>query len=146
VRYRRYNQISEFTAEASAVPAINTASASVGTAAGDEGTTSAVTAATEGLSVRLDNAPATVAVGQDLVLTAVVGGNTGAASVYVQYSINGAALACTAAVTGQDDFTAPVRVKTSHLSPGATVYVRAVVVTCTQTAVSTVATVTTATR
>ncbi|MBU0607673.1 MAG: hypothetical protein KKI08_07280, partial [Armatimonadetes bacterium] len=142
VRYRRYNQISNFTAEASAIPVNNISGASV--AAVDDGTSATATAPAAGLAVRLVQAPPTASVGQDLVLTAAVSGSQGAGSVYLQYSINGAAAARTAAVSGRGDFTARLRLKTNSLAPGAVVQVRAVAANGSQTAVSSIATITVA--
>ena len=142
VRYRRYNQISNFTAEASAIPVNNISGASV--ASVDDGTSSTATAPAAGLAVRLVEAPQTASVGQDLVLTAAVSGNQGAGTVYLQYSLNGAAAARTAAVSGQGDFTARLKLRTNSLPPGAIVQVRAVVVSGSQTAVSSTATITVA--
>jgi hypothetical protein len=143
MRYRRYNQVSDFTAEVSAIPVNNKATSSSAGAPADGAEPSATTPADAGLSVQLTEAPTTVLVGQDLVLTVDVTG-AGASSVYLEYSLNGAAAARTAAVTGQGAFRTAIKLRTGSLSPRSVVRVRAVVVSGTQTAASAIATIVTA--
>lgn len=141
VRYRRYNQVSAFTAEASATPVVGPAAAAAPAAVDPVTQPEDEEPAT--LTVSLSNPPQTVLVGQDLTLTADVNG-PGAGSVCLEYSINGAAVARTAAVSGQGSYQATIRIKTSVLSPRSVIRVRAVAVSGALSAASDVATVMTA--
>lgn len=117
VRYRRWNQISDFTAEASAIPVVGT-----GTSAA---AASSEPAAAETLQVTLVGATATVAAGSDLVLTAAVRG-PGRSSVALEWCVAGGAAARTSAIEGEGDYEASLRLRTSHLARGTLLFVRAV--------------------
>ncbi|MGE5530504.1 MAG: hypothetical protein ACM3VW_00130, partial [Bacteroidota bacterium] len=125
VRYRRYNQISEFTAEASAVPANNSniGGASTGSAADDSAASSD---ATPGLSVSLVNPPSRLMPGQDATLAVSVNG-AGRSAVCLEYS-SGASMVRTAATIGTGSYQTQLKLRTSLLPVGTVVYVRAVVI------------------
>ncbi|MCE5237735.1 fibronectin type III domain-containing protein [bacterium] len=143
MRYRRYNQISGFTAEVSAIPVNNTSSSSSASPSSTDVESSSLSTAAATLSVQLSDTPGTALVGQDLVLSADVTG-TGGSSVYLQYSINGAPAARTAAVTGQGSYQAQLKLRIGSLPPGSTIRVRAVAVSGQETATSPIATIATA--
>ncbi len=117
VRYRRWNQISDFTAEVSAIPVVGT-----GTSAAAATSEPAIPGT---LQVTLVDAPATVPAGTDLILTAVVSG-PGRSSVALEWCMAGGSPARTSAVGGEGDYEAPLRLKTSRLARGSVVFVRAV--------------------
>lgn len=138
VRYRRYDQISEFTPEAHATPA-NNRSTSAGASSPTGDSTPDAGAAT--LGVRLIDAPQTVTVGRNVDLAVSVTGD-GPSSVCLQYSINGCMASRTASVSSTDSYGTQLRLNTSHLSPGDTVKVCAVVTQGTTCAVSAAVTMT----
>jgi hypothetical protein len=125
VRYRRYNQISDFTAEANAVPVnnLNIGGSSTGSAATDD---AAPDATPGGLSVTLVNPPSRLVPGQDVSLTLSVKG-TGRSAVCLEYS-TGAAMVRTAATVGTGDYQTQLKIRSSLLPVGTVVYVRAVVI------------------
>ncbi|MHB8995839.1 MAG: fibronectin type III domain-containing protein [Armatimonadota bacterium] len=123
VRYRRYNQISPFTAEASAVPVNNLSlGSSTDSAATDDGSD----ATPGGLSVTLVNPPSRLLPGQDVSLAIAVKG-TGRSAVCLEYS-TGAAMVRTAATVGTGNYETQIKIRTSLLPVGTVVYVRAVVI------------------
>jgi len=137
VRYRRYNQISNFTAEASAAP-IKNQSVTADIGSGD--TSGSITAPGTVLSVRLVSPPVSVPAGQDAVLNAAVTA-PGAANVALQYSINGWAVAYTPAQSGSGSFSVQLTLPTARLSSGSVIRVRAVAADGAATAMSGVASI-----
>lgn len=117
VRYRRWNQISDFTAEASAIPVVGTGTASAEAASTPSGDGT--------LQVALIGAPETVPAGTDLVLVAAVSGPE-ASTVALEWSLAGGAVARTSAVKGEGDYEAYLKVRTSRLARGSVLQVRAV--------------------
>lgn len=142
VRYRRYNMISAFTAEASAKPsATSTQSVSDGTAGEATSGTATKDADATDLSAVLVDAPGQVALGRDLALQVAVSAPA-RSSVCLQYTV-GEAAARTAAVSGTGRYQAELRLRTSTLAAGTVVRVRAVVTAADgRTAASTAATIT----
>lgn len=117
--YRRYNQISTFSNETSAIPAVGTGTAAASTSQAGGGTDATAT-----LTVALSEPPATVAVGSDLVVTAQVSG-AGASSVCLEWTLDGVAVQRTSAVSGQDGYAAQLTLKTASWARGTVVRVRA---------------------
>jgi hypothetical protein len=148
VRYRRYNQISNFTAETSAVPINNTGAAAIasvpaatGGTGSDTGTSSGTTVSSDtALTVRLVKPPTFVSAGGTLTLTAAVTAPQ-AAKVVLNYSINGGSLAQSAVQSGFGAFSADLGVPTAGLFAGMVIRVRAVATSGGLSAVSEVATI-----
>jgi hypothetical protein len=142
--YRRYNQISNFTAEVSAIPVNNqSGGASVGPAqtdTADDPTADTTVSTDAALSAQLVRPPSRIPAGQDALLTAAVRAS-GAASVALQYSVNGGATLRTAAQSGTGSFRARIALPTATLRPGSVIRVRAVATSGGAMAVSEVATI-----
>ena len=156
VRYRRYSQISEFTAEASAIPAVGgsgTAAAAAADGASEvapieDGSPSA-SAPTDGadqvFSVSLSGAGTQCVAGEDLTVAAKVSWQ-GTATTYLEYTINGGGIMRTAATSGRDAFSATFTLPTGTLTAGTVVQVRAVAAGSGMTAWSGTSTVTVAAK
>ncbi|MEN6642272.1 MAG: fibronectin type III domain-containing protein [Armatimonadia bacterium] len=137
VRYRRYSQISEFTAEASAIPAVGgTSTASAGAtdstsevAPAQDDNSSASAPAADGaqgaISVSLSGAGTQCVAGQNLAVKAQVNWK-GSATTYLEYTINGGTIMRTAATSGTNAFSAGFTLPTETLTAGTVVQVRAV--------------------
>lgn len=109
VRYRRYNQISDFTAEASAIPLVGGGNpAAAGAAAASAEVAAAVAAAGADLEV-----PVTVRA-------------TGASTVALEWSVTGEAAQFTASQSGSGEYQVSFRLPTASLTPGTVVTVRVV--------------------
>jgi hypothetical protein len=125
IRYRRYNQISDFTTEASGVPVnnLNIGGSSTGAATDDS---AAGSDAAQALSVSLVNPPSHLTHGQDATLAVSVNA-AGRSAVCLEYS-SGAAMVRTAATIGTGSYQTQLKLRTSLLPVGTVVYVRAVVI------------------
>jgi hypothetical protein len=146
VRYRRYNQISAFTAEASATPVVNTSAA--GSGSGPAGPVTASEAGVpppsgepttvddlpsltsplnNGLSVELVEVPGEVAVGSELTLSAQVYSEQASVACLEVSQGLGAAVRLPA-TRGQGSYVARFRLPTSQYEAGSVLRVRGVVV------------------
>ncbi|MEI6504103.1 MAG: fibronectin type III domain-containing protein, partial [Armatimonadota bacterium] len=122
MRYRRYNQISAFTAEASAAPAKGVA-ANKATTGDRAGGTLASTA--PGLSAALLSPPVRVVAGQNALLGVSVSAS-GRSAVCLEYAV-GSSVARTAAATGNGSYETQLPLRTAGLPAGTIVQVRALV-------------------
>ena len=120
-RYRRFNQISPFTAEASATPVKSLVTTKE---AAGEGASVTLESAVTGLSVSLLNPPASVVAGQDVLIGVNVRAR-GRSAVCLEYAA-GASLARTAAVVGNGSYEGQIKLTTAGWPVGTTVQVRAV--------------------
>jgi hypothetical protein len=142
VRYRRYNQISDFTAEASATPVVNVAGAGVSSpaeaptssldtgdeSAGDDGAVeAAATGATNDLSVSLSEVSSEVALGVELTLRARVQA-AGVSTAYLEVRQGQGAAVRLPATRGQGSYEATFRLPTAQYEAGTVLRLRGVVV------------------
>lgn len=142
VRYRRYNQISDFTAEASATPVVNVAGAGVSSpaaapapslapgdeSAGDDDAVEAAAAgATNGLSVTFSDVPSEAALGVELTLRARVQA-TGVSTAYLEVRQGQGAAVRLPAARGQGSYETTFRLPTAQYEAGTVLRLRGVVV------------------
>lgn len=123
VRYRRYNQISDFTSQASGTPANNKSSSLSADPADGSKTGATPDPAAAGPSVTLENPPSELLAGQDGVVK-VAAIATGRTAVCLEYTINGS-VARTAAVVGSGAYQADIKLRTAGLPAGTAILVRA---------------------
>lgn len=124
VRYRRYNQISKFTKEASASPAVGTAGTAAAGADDHQGTADA-NEPEEGLSVSLTDAPEEVKAGTDATVGVTVR-STEKVAVYLEWAVDGGNVVTGNAVSGQGEFSVQLILPTGSLARGSEVHVRAI--------------------
>lgn len=143
VRYRRYNQVSEFTIERSGVP-VNNKSLSLDGPSAETPTSPATDEAAKGPSVSLESPPSQIIAGQNATLK-VAATASGSTAVCLEYAINGA-VARTAAAIGIGAYAADLKLRTAGLPVGTVIQVRALLTGDGISAASTVTTITIAAK
>lgn len=122
VRYRRYNQISPFTNEASATPAVGTASVSSTNTADTADNEKTVSGET--LSVHITAAPDNVEAGQNSTVEVSVKAS-GRVTVSLEWAAEGGSTKTGDSVVGSGTFTAELTLPVKYLPPGTEVTCRA---------------------